>query len=420
MDNFTLSEERGEMWAQGYNARFSNYWSQNITPGNTVDWTSYYGTIGHINLLLSKIEPFTFSNSATKNRIMAEAYALRAAVYFYIARIWGNVPLVLDPVLSATNPLYKRSPVSDVFAQINEDITKALSLFPEETYVNKNKWSKPAVYALLADVKMWTGTVLGGGSSDFNAAIDAINKVENSGVSLLSTFGTIFDTKKNNEVIFSIYLDMSEYTSSVYLYMWPRFDTSFGADNYNDLPSGRGEPQPQAGFVLSKEALALINTYPGDKRVSRTYIPELYKGVARYYWPNKFRGTLYGETRYADNDIILYRLADLLLLKAEAYADLNQADDAVKYLNLVRTRAGIPNYVFTTQAALQKEILDERGRELFSELKRWYDLRRAHAVGVIDLYKYVPNLVGKTTPLYWAVHTNVMSKDSLLVQTPGY
>lgn len=417
IDYFPFSEERGDMLAQGYNARFSNYWAQSITPGNSVDWTTYYGTIGNVNLLLSKIEPFVFSNPDTKNRIEAEAHALRAAVYFYIARVWGDVPLVLEPVLSAKNPLYKRSPASDVFAQINDDIAQALSLFPEDTYVNKYKFSKPAVYALLADVKMWTGTVLGGGATDFNAAIDAITNIEDSGVSLLPTFGDIFDTKKNNEIIFSFYLNRSEYTSGQINTCFPRYDTSFGADNYADLPAAIAG---QAGFVLSPQALALINTYPGDKRVSRTYIAELYSGVPRYYWPNKYRGTKYADDRIADNDIILYRLADMLLLKAEAYADLNDPTNALKYLNMVRTRAGIPEYTETTQALLQREILDERGRELFTEMKRWYDLRRAGALGVIDLYQYIPNLVGKTTPLYWAVQTNVMAKDSLLKQTAGY
>ncbi len=53
-------------------------------------------------------------------------------------------------------------------------------------------------------------------------------------------------------------------------------------------------------------------------------------------------------------------------------------------------------------------------------MKRWYDLRRAHAMGVVDLYTYLLNLVGKTTPLYWHIHANVLAKNNLLVQTPGY
>jgi len=416
-DNFPLSEERGEMWAQGYNARYSNYWQHNITAGNTVDWTDYYGTIGHINLLLSEIEPFTFSNQTVKDRIMAEAFALRASIYYYIARIWGDVPLVLEPVVSADAPLYPRTAVDQIFNQINSDINKSLSLFPENTYINKYKWSKPSVYALLADVKMWTATVLNGGETDFNGAIDAIDQVESSGLSLLPVFGNVLDNKRNNEILLSFYLNRSEYTSGTFTNCLPRYDTSSGSDNYAELPAARAG---QAAFVLSPEALALINIYPDDLRKPRTCIAELYNGTPRYWWPNKYRGTAYADDRYADSDIILYRYADMLLMKSEAYANLNQFDNSVQYLNMVRTRAGIPSYTFTTKSALQKEILDERGRELFSEMKRWYDLRRAHAMGVVDLYTYLPNLVGKTTPLYWPVHANVLVKDNLLEQTPGY
>src|SRR5690554_5395674 len=136
IDYLGFGEDRSEMWKQGTNARFTPYWAHNITPGNTVEWTGFYGTIGHVNLLLSKIEPFPFANPVQKNRIMAEAHAMRAAMYFYIARIYGDVPLVLTPVEDENEPLYSRSPVAEVFEQINTDIEQALSLFPEAGYMN--------------------------------------------------------------------------------------------------------------------------------------------------------------------------------------------------------------------------------------------------------------------------------------------
>lgn len=418
MDYMGFNEDRSEMWKQGYNARVTPYWSQNITAANTVDWTTYYGTIGHCNLLLEKIEPWTFSNPATKNRIMAETYALRAAIYFYIAKIWGDVPLVLKAVVDENEPLYERTPVADVFKQINSDIEKSLSLFPEEGFVDKYRFSKPAVNALKADVKMWSGKVLGGAAADFNAAINAISEVEKSGVSLLTTsYGTIFDNRKNNEIIFSLYLNRAEYTSDQYNYAFLRFDTSGGADNAADLPLALAGQQ---GYCLSTQAIALIQKYSGDKRISRTCVPEIMQGVIKNYWPNKFIGTKYSDDRIADSDIIIYRLSDLLLLKAEAYAALGQIDNALTNLNKVRARAGIPNYTETTKALVEKEILDERGRELFHELKRWWDLVRAHKSGVVDIYQYIPNLKGKTTPIYWAIHTNVLAKNSKLVQTLGY
>src|SRR5690606_14819954 len=110
----------------------------------------------------------------------------------------------------------------------------------------------------------------------------------------------------------------------------------------------------------------------------------------------------------------------MLLLKAEAYAALNQPTNALTYLNMVRNRAGIPDYTETDKALLEREILDERGRELLHELKRWWDLVRAHYSGVIDVYEYVPNLVGKDTPIYWPVHTRVLTLNEKLTQTEGY
>lgn len=416
MDDMAFGEERSECWKQGYNARFT-YWAQDLNPGNTRDWTAFYGTIGHCNLLLEKIETFPFSNAANKNRIKAETYALRAAMYFYIAKIWGDVPLVLKAVVDENEPLYARNPVAEIFTQINSDINQSLSLFPEAGYVDKYRFSKPAVYALQADVKMWSAQVLGGGATDLNAAIAAISEVEKAGNKLLTDYGSIFDNRKNDEIIMSIYLNRSEYTSGQYNYSFLRFDTSSGADNAADLPLALAGQQ---AFCLSTQALALFQKYPTDKRIARTYVPEIVKAKIANYWPNKLKGTKYADDRIADSDIIVYRYSDLLLLKAEAYAALNQSANALTYLNMVRTRAGIALYTETDKALLSKEILDERGRELFHEIKRWWDLVRAHKSGVINVYQYVPNLVGKTVPIYWPVHTSVLSRNNKLVQTAGY
>lgn len=414
---FDFAEDRSEMWKAGYNNRFSTYWNHDITSGKTAEWTDFYGTIGHCNLLLYQIEHFDFTNESLKSRLRAETYALRAYMYFYIAKIWGDVPLMLEPVFSEKDPLYPRSPVTDVFKQINDDLAASLSDFEQSGYVDKYRISKPAVYAILADVKMWEAAVLGGGEQAYQEAIRAISEVEKSGAELLPVYGDVFDKAKNEEIIWSLYLDRAEYTSGKYNEAFLRFDTSGGADNVADLPIALGGQQ---GYCLSPEALALFEKYPEDKRISRTYIPELVEGTARNYWPNKFRGTQYSDTRVADSDMILYRLSDLYLLKAEAYAAIKNQQDAIDYLNKVRNRAGISAFATTGGPTLQKEILDERGRELFHEIKRWWDLVRAHHTGVIDVYRYVPNLRGKTTPLYWAVHLNNLVKNDKLVQTEGY
>ena len=417
MNNWALTEERTEMWKTGYVNRFTTYYTQNISAGQTQDWSGYYSSIGHCNFLLYQLDRFKFSNENLKNQVSAETYALRAATYFELAKIFGDVPLVLEPTMNENEPLYARSPVQDVFTQINKDINEALSLMPSEGYVDKNRFSKPAVYALLADVKMWTASVLGGGATDYLAAINAIDKVESSGVELLGTYGNIFDNRKNNEIVFSIYLNRLEYVNENFINAFLYTNYVLGSDNLSELPTSS---TGLGCFCLTDRALELFSAYPQDKRISRTFVPEIVGGVILNNWPKKFLGTVYSDTRVADSDIIIYRLSDMYLLKAEAYAYTNQVDKSLEYLNKVRARAGIPEFTNTDLTVLKKEILDERGRELFHEFKRWWCLRRAHATGLIDVHTFIPSYEGKTTPLYWAVHNNVLRRNEKLVQTDGY
>ena len=82
----------------------------------------------------------------------------------------------------------------------------------------------------------------------------------------------------------------------------------------------------------------------------------------------------YTDDRYFDDDLIVYRWADLLLLRAEAYAALGETAKAIADLDQIRNRAGLQGYSgHEDKLRLEKEICDERLRELFLEQKRWYD-----------------------------------------------
>jgi hypothetical protein len=117
----------------------------------------------------------------------------------------------------------------------------------------------------------------------------------------------------------------------------------------------------------------------------------------------------------------MYRAADILLMRAEAYAGLENTTDAIQDLDAVRTRAGIGAYAGATdKAAVERELIDERGREFFFENKRWFDLVRFHRGGTINVYNYVPNLAGKTTPLFWPVTATVIANNPNIEQTEGY
>ena len=77
-----------------------------------------------------------------------------------------------------------------------------------------------------------------------------------------------------------------------------------------------------------------------------------------------------------NNNYKIFRYADALLLMAEAYCELGMHNDAIRYLNMVKSRAQIDAYSFETQVKLRGEIRDERARELFGEWQRKFDLVR--------------------------------------------
>jgi hypothetical protein len=85
------------------------------------------------------------------------------------------------------------------------------------------------------------------------------------------------------------------------------------------------------------------------------------------------------------DDIVLIRLADIILLAAEANNQLGNTTDAAALLNQIRTRAGLPNTTATSQGDLAIAILNERQLELVFEMTRWNDLQRADANGIINI-----------------------------------
>lgn len=423
-NNTTYYEDRGDSFEVGIVGGPSDAYNQNLFAGNGPNWTSYYSALQNLNILIVELEDYS-TDDTDAQQILAEAYFLRAFTYFTMTRIWGEVPIVLEPFTSSDQEFKGRAPVNDVFDQINADLQNALERFPNNRIVSRYRASQPAAYALLADVKMWSGKVLGGGEADFQAAVDAIEMVEQANISLMSDFGDIFDNKANQEIVFSIFFDKDEQAGMYAGRVSPKETDIGGAYLYlnPDLPISVGFT---ARHVYSPSSqIRSLFSYPDDQREARSFLPIL-TGLEdnpdiRSYSQTKFMGTFFNNERYFDDDIIVYRLGGLLLLKAEAYAAMNDLANATIALNRVRDRAGIPEYGGPQdRTALEREILDERGRELFLELKRWHDLIRFHHGGTINLYSYVPSLQGRGIPFYWPISEEVIVLNDKIEQTEGY
>lgn len=417
-------EDRSDTFKTGDIGPVSEAWAQSLTADNVPDWTWFYNLIYHTNRLLSEIEQIEFNEEAEKNQIKAQAHAIRALVYFRMARIWGQVPVVTEPAnnLDAINAgLKSRVPLTEVFAQINSDLNTALELFPGDDYFDKNKITKPAVYALQADVKMWTAKVLNGGEEDLNAALDAIAQVEASGVSLLDDYRSIFEVsnENNDEIIFSLYFEKEEQDAMYGYRLTTRGLNIENAVNKEEI-AYTDRNHARAVYAPSEK---LVNAFDDDDVRREAAIVAAVTSAQDTILTcfNKFRGSMH-EDRYFDNDIIVYRYADIVLLKAEALAALGRIPEAVEELNKTRSRAGLAAYAGPMdQNSVEREILEERWRELFVELKRWPDLVRFHKGGTINIYDEVPNLSDKEGyPLYSPVSQAVLDNNDLIEQTEGY
>jgi hypothetical protein len=352
---------------------------------------------------------------------MAEAYCLRAYVYFNLVRIIGDTPLMLDAITDENVPQLPRSKDTEVMKQIFADLDKAIALFPEKTIPSRYRFSYAAAFTLRADAKLWSAKVLGGGLNDFMDAVAAITEVEKTtGLSLNANFKDVTTSRANSEVIIAAYFNRDESFNNYSINALSYEAGIAGATNKDSIPYCNSTSNGLGAYQISAKSKALF-TNTTDKRIPYTWITERQGTTLKISWITKLPGNKYADDRVSDNDIILYRLGEVYLMMAEAYAGANDVTNAIKYLNKTRNRAGIGDYAGTAdKASVEKEILDERGRELFFENKRWFDLVRFHKGGTIDVYTYVPNLVGKTTPLFWPLAENVLANNDQLKQTDGY
>lgn len=429
-NNITYGTERSEELTSAINSRFSVAWAQNLSPSSgSLNYADWYRFIGHCNLLLSKIEAFSFSAAPDeKKRIVGETYALRAFFFFHLFRIIGDLPLMLEPVVDENVPLLPRSSSPEVMEQILKDIEQAkqsfmsMSNFDASKYPSKYRFSYGALMALKADALLWKYKVVNGSTTDLQQAVEALTSVENSGLQLNEDFKNVTGLRAsaNKEIALAAFYLRSETGANYGLNALPFLSIVQGATNLPDLPYAMSSQNGQGAYQISPLSKALF-TNSADKRIPYTWIVEMQTSGPKTSWITKYPGTKYPDDRVSDNDIIIYRLADIYLLKAEALAALNDIQNAAAYLNKVRTRAGIGNYSGDlSKQSMEKEILNERGRELFFENKRWYDLVRFHSGGTINVYNYVPNLQGKTTPLFWPINSTVMANNGLITQTQGY
>lgn len=376
--------------------------------GNT-NWNAVYTGLKRVNGVLKNVPNITDPALASrKERILGEAYYLRALFNLYLVRTFDNVPLILEPYESLDQDFYvKQANPDDVYAQIEKDLKDAESRLGDAPHAtaleNKGKATRGAVRATLVDYYLWR--------KKYQEAADASQQIISSGRYTLvgpTAYGTLF----NNTARFT--------TESI---LEVQYNNTYQEGNTNGLtdrflPLGATSPAVAGGNrYLAPSAKLMAAFAANDNRKNAAF---LITGTPAtpYRDPNlpyitKYLGTVAGAIRYFDANIIVYRLADVILMRAEALNELGQTPAAITLLNQIRTRAGLPATVATTQADVRLAIENERFLELAFEGKRYYDLKRTGRYATVTGFSD-PNWIR------WPIQNSQIIVNPNLKQNPGY
>lgn len=381
------------------------------------NWQKYYRLMQQINLIILKVPDIAdakFADPKTKSHIIGEAYFLRAYTYFYMSRIWGAVPLKLAPDLNADDAKnIPRSAADSVLTQCLADLTIAeqnLDFGYEDEGQRAVRANRGSAFALEAHIKAWKG--------DYSGAEIAANEViTKGGYQLLDSanYTRVF-IGKSQEGIFEINIDAGQ-SEGIAL------NNTDGS--YNGFANTMQRP-----FIFAKTYIQWpLSTY---------YVNRLYKDTATdiryrkfFFQPQSDQGQIikFSNITYADgsakqdprmaNNMTIFRLADIILLRAEALNKLGRDGDALPLLNQVRHRANVPDYAGAGEE-LGTVILEERLRELFFEGHAYYDLVRTKQL--TNYNEAFPNpQFNNGSPLggwLWPVDPDMFKDDYTLKQTP--
>ncbi len=427
LDMYYMGEARSEMLGEGLvgDGGLRKYYENTLSADDAgPSWEGFYKVINSANLIIKNVPNIDFEgDDGAKNNILAEAYTMRAFVYFVMTRTWGDLVIHTEPIESADPNLTQkqRSSRQEVFNLIKSDLDLAIDLFPNnELPTSRNQWSKAGARALKGNVFLWTGKVLGGGEGDFNIALNEFNSVVNTdGIDLLLNYSDVhdFDNKGNNEIIMAIrneqFESRSNYVSNMYL-------------SANTIPDDLDEEtrllvgQVGGNTIITPTKLVADQFSMDDTRRNATFLEIFSQGSLLTIIAQKNTGTVFNGNREFISDIVLYRLADVLLMRAETLNALGQ--DPSADMNKVRMRAygdNFPLHIFVNQSQSlnDEEILKERLFELMLEGKRWWDLVRFNKV-----FDLVPSLQGKQDDKYllWPIGNEVLSLEPNIEQNPGW
>ena len=356
----------------------------------------------------------------TKNNILGNAMFLRAMAYFDLVNSFGDVPLILKPVVSTTDPnlFPTRTAASVVYNQIITDLKYAeANCYTEPNIVtaNKGEVSSGAASALLARVYLQRASTTYAASDDNTNALAECNKVINSGVyKLMPNYSDVFnwDLKyypSQTEVIFAVQFGLNNTSTTQNITVRMFSPASLGG----------------SGSFVANPYL-MYKTYDVNDVRKAWNVADNVNGVATTPFIYKYRDSQWvkGSNNSRMNWIVL-RYADVLMMQSEAMNNINAADpNKFTGLNAVRARAGLSaaqmlNLTNTpTQSAFVDTLVRDRLRELCIEGHRRWDLIRLGRFASVE--QAVNGFTVNPNQFLLPLPQTEIDANPKLKQNPGY
>lgn len=425
----------------------SNNWIVNYIEGNgnyvlayrdnTRNWKGFYRAANWalaIEKHVAEMPDTKFKSVAEKNRIIGEAAFIRSLSYFYMARIWGDVPII-DEVIESSDQLVNAD--GYIVTKPREDEKKVLdyALAAANKAVNLLQYSSPgdakwaitankgSAEALKAHIALWYASRDNDNPQLLAQAVAAATSViNNSNASLIDYANEgedgfnemcvgqsktgLFEINISSEMKESFRISQNDDTHTGLTLNYPIFKYASGSSPYID-PDFYGSAMMDSDSDRDNDVRKDL-FFSDYNRSDESYL-------TKYSQRTKDASASDTYAEFSESNILIFRLADIYLLRAEANMKLNNTSAAVNDINTIRSKANVPNYTGATdRASLTKAIFDERAIELVGEGQSGFDRIRMNYFDGVSWTD--PGRTAKEG-YFWPVDPSIISVNAAIIQT---
>jgi hypothetical protein len=376
-----------------FNGTFNQYrelGTKQITSANASAlslWGSIYNTVYIANFILERLPDVPGVPAAQREQVLATAHFLRGYAYFVGLYSFGGMPLVTETAIDANRNI-PRATEDAMLTFILDDYNAAVGKLPAQP-ANAGFAGRFALDAAFAKYYLYIGNWA-------KAEQHATDVISSNQFLLEPNYATLVTEDFTDEAIFEMGYTIAD-------------DPGTSATGLNNVFVGRREMIPSNEVIV---ALATIES--GERFSSIRFRADLLKGN-----DNGWSVAKYGTADEDNNNVVVFRLGEMYLIRAEARTQQGKVTEARADINLLRGRAKAPLIPTVNQSQMIQIIETERRYELAFEGHRWFDLvRTGRAKTVMNSF----SANWKDTYELWPIPQREVQNNPSLVgnQNPGY